>query len=96
MNAANLTVRVEIRSTNLTDTKKFDGNGKTYGWQSAAIFNGGDYPTPFRVNVEAGHEYQPGDYTIAPASYKVDEMGNLKLKSTKLLPIGGTSAQIKK
>lgn len=84
-------VRVEIRSKSLTDVKEFSGNKKTYGWQSAAIFNGGDYPAPFRVNVEVGHEYEPGEYTIAPSSYRVDEMGNLKLKSTKLLPLGGST-----
>jgi hypothetical protein len=82
-------IRVEIRSKNLVDVNEF--HGKTYGWQNAAIFNGGDYPAPFRVNVQQGHEYDPGDYTIDPRSYRVDEMGNLKLKSTKLLPLGGTS-----
>lgn len=85
-------IRVEVRTTNLVDVKQFDGNKKTYGWQNAAIYNGGDYPAPFRVNVEEGHEYPPGDYTLDPRSYRVDEMGNLKLKSVKLLPLGGTSA----
>jgi hypothetical protein len=85
----NTQVRVEVRSKNLTDTKEFQG--KHYGWQSAAVFNGGDYPAPFRVNVRVGEEYEPGEYTIAPSSFRVDEMGNLKLKSTKLLPLGGTS-----
>ena len=82
-------IRVEIRSKNLVDVKDFQG--KTYGWQNAAIFNGGDYPAPFRVNVQQGHEYDPGEYTIDPRSYRVDEIGNLKLKSTKLLPLGGAS-----
>lgn len=87
-------VRVEVRSKNLTDVKPF--SGKVYGRQSAAVFNGGDYPTPFHVTVEQGHEYEPGDYTIAPSSYRVDDMGNLKLKSTKLLPLGGSSAPAKR
>lgn len=87
-------IRVEVRSTNLIDVKDFQG--KTYGWQSAAIYNGGDYPAPFRVNVQKGHEYAPGEYTIDPRSYRVDEMGNLKLKSTKLLPLGGSSAPAKR
>lgn len=86
-------VRIEIRSTNLLDEKEFAGNKKTYGRQNAAIFNGGDYPTPFKVNVEKGHEYAPGEYTIDPRSYIADEMGNLKLKSLKLLPLAGSSAK---
>lgn len=82
---------VVIQSTNLQDVKEFDGNKKTYGWQSAGIFNGGDFPLPFRVNVEKGHEYAPGEYVIAPRSFITDGMGNLKLKSIKLLPTGGSS-----
>jgi hypothetical protein len=85
-------IRVTVLSKVLHDAKVFAQNGKTYGRQNAAIFNGGDFPVPFNVNVEAGHEYEPGEYTIAPSSYRVDEMGNLKLKSTKLLPLGGSSA----
>lgn len=80
-------VRIEIRSKN-TDRAR-DYKGKTYAEQQAAIYNGGDYPTPFKVNVERGHEYEPGDYTIDPRSYTADEFGNLKLKGLRLLPLGG-------
>lgn len=86
-----LLVRVVIQSTTLQDVKEFEGNKKTYGWQSAGIFNGGDFPLPFRVNVEKGHEYPPGEYVISPRSFIADNMGNLKLKSIKLLPISGSS-----
>jgi len=82
-------VRVVVQSKNLVDVKEFQG--KRYGWQSAGCFNGGDFPAPFRVNVLEGHEYDPGEYTIAPSSYRTDDMGNLKLKSIKLLPLGGAS-----
>lgn len=84
-------IRCVVQSTNLTNVKKFDGNGKFYGTQSAAIFNGGDFPMPFGVNVEQGNEYAPGEYTIDPRSFQRDGMGNLKLQKLKLLPLGGSS-----
>lgn len=83
-------IRVEIRSKN-TDRAR-DYKGKTYAEQQAAIYNGGDYPTPFKVNVEKGHEYEPGDYTIDPRSFTTDQYGNLAVKALRLLPIGGSSA----
>ena len=88
-------IRVVVQSIELANEKVFAGNGKTYGSQYAAIFTGGPFPVPFKVNVEKGHEYPPGDYTIAPGSFITDEMGNLKLKSIKLLPLGGSSASAK-
>lgn len=66
-------------------------NNKTYAEQGAAIHNGGDFPVPFKVNVEKGHEYEPGEYVIDPRSYTRDDMGNLKLKGVRLLPLGGAS-----
>jgi hypothetical protein len=87
MNAA----RVVVVSKELHEKSEF--KGKTYGWQNAAIYNGGDFPVPFHVNVEAGHEYEPGEYMVAPASFIADEMKNLKLKRVKLLPMGGAVAQ---
>lgn len=89
-------VRVIVQNTELVNEKVFAQNGKTYGSQYAAIFSGGPFPIPFKVNVEKGHEYPPGEYTIAPSSYITDDMGNLKLKSTKLLPLGGSSLPAKK
>lgn len=87
MNAA----RVVVVSKDLHDESDF--KNKKYGWQNAAIYNGGDFPLPFHVNVEKGHEYEPGEYTVAPASFIADEMKNLKLKRVKLLPLGGAVAQ---
>ena len=37
-------------------------------------------------------EYEPGEYTICPTSFQRDDFGNLKLKSVKLLSLGGSSA----
>lgn len=85
---------VEIHSKNLSREKPY--NNKIYGTQSAAIFNGGDFPLPINVNVEKGHEYEPGQYTIDPRSFTRDDMGNLKIKGLKLLPLGGSSTQPKK
>lgn len=83
------TIRVEVRSKNLDRVRLYQG--KNYGEQSAAIFNGGDYPLPFKVNVEQGREYDPGEYTIDPRSFVTDAMGNLQLKRVRLLPLGGAA-----
>jgi hypothetical protein len=87
-------VRVVVADTNLSRTKEF--KGKTYGTQAAAIYNGGSFPMPFGVNVAQGGEYAPGEYTICPTSFQRDDFGNLKLKSVKLLPLGGSSAPVRK
>lgn len=84
---------VEVLTTNTHAAKEY--RGKTYAKQNAAIYNGGDHPTPFEVNVEVGHEYPPGQYTIDPRSIITDEMRNLKFKSLKLLPLGGNSGKAK-
>jgi len=85
-----VSVRVVVASKSLNRTKDF--KGKTYGTQAAAIYNGGDFPMPFGVNVAQGAEYDPGEYTICPTSFQRDDFGNLKLKGVKLLPLGGSSS----
>jgi hypothetical protein len=85
---------VVIQSKNLNRVEEW--KGKYYGEQSAAMRNGGDFPTPIKVRVERGHEYEPGEYTFDPASFIADEMGNPKLKRVKLLPLGGSSAPVRK
>lgn len=82
-----LNPRIVVVSKNLHDEKEFQG--KRYGWQDAAIYNGGDFPAPFHVNVQVGHEYEPGEYVVDPRSFRPDDNKNLRLKSVKLLPIGG-------
>lgn len=81
-------IRVVVASKDLGSYRK-EYKGKFYGYQNAAIHNGGDFPLPFQVNVEAGHEYEPGEYTIDPRSFRVDERQNLVLKGVKLLPLSG-------
>ena len=89
----NQSIVVVVQSKNLQRVENW--KGKNYGEQSAAMFTGGDFPTPIKVRVEQGAEYEPGDYTFAPSSFIADEMGNPKLKRIRLLPLGG-SAVVKK
>lgn len=89
-----MSIRIEVKSTELRRAEEW--KGKVYGEQSAAMYNGGDFPTPIKVRVEKGHEYQPGEYVFDPASFVADEMGNPKLKRVKLLPVGGSSVPTKK
>lgn len=87
-------VRIEVRSKTLDRVRQYQG--KNYGEQSCAIYNGSDYPLPIKVNVEQGREYEPGEYTIDPRSFTRDEMGNLKIKGLRLLPLGGSSRPVPK
>lgn len=89
-----MSIRIEVKSTELRRAEEW--KGKVYGEQSAAMYNGGDFPTPIKVRVEKGHEYPPGEYVFDPASFIADEMGNPKLKRVKLLPVGGSSVPAKK
>lgn len=84
-------IRVVVKSKDTGSYVK-EYKGKSYAYQNAAIFNGGDFPLPFQVNVEVGKEYDPGEYTIDPRSIRVDERQNLVFKGVKLLPLGGGSA----
>lgn len=84
-----LSVVVEVRSKELRRVENW--KGKNYGEQTAAMYNGGDFPTPIKVRVEQGHEYEPGRYVFDPASFIADEMGNPKLKRVRLLPVGGAN-----
>lgn len=90
----NNAVRIVVASKELARAEEW--KGKTYGEQTAAIYNGTDFPLPIKVRVERGHEYEPGEYTIDPRSFTRDDMGNLKIKGLKLLPLGGTSAAANK
>lgn len=86
-------IRIVVASKDTGSYSK-EYKGKVYVYQNAAIFAGGDFPLPFQVNVEKGHEYEPGDYTIDPKSFRVDDRQNLTLRGVKLLPIAGSSAGI--
>lgn len=81
------TVQVEVRSPTVTNVKPY--NNKNYGNQRVALHNGGDFPLPFDVYVEAENPYPKGMYALDGRSFRVDEKGRLVLKGIKLLPLGG-------
>lgn len=78
-------MRVEIKS-NKSSNQRAGNNGKTYGEQTAALHTGGDFPLPFKLNVEAGHEKPAGWYRLAPGSFGTDKFGNLVLGRIALEP----------
>lgn len=76
---------VEVKSKTSTNHRQ-GNNGKTYGEQQAALFDGGDYPIPFKLNREAGQELNPGRYRFARGSFGTDKFGNLVLGRLSLEP----------
>ena len=77
-------MRIEIKSKNLGNVRDYKGN--PWGEQSAAIHGGGDYPTPFKLNVQQGKEYAPGFYELDPSGFGTDKHGNLLLNKVRLVP----------
>jgi hypothetical protein len=71
-------MRIEIKSGNSINHRQ-GNNGKTYGEQQAALHDGGDFPIPFKVNVEVGQEKKPGFYRFGRGSFGTDKFGNLVL-----------------
>lgn len=84
---ADLAVRIVVLSKNISREREF--KGKVYGEQKAGMYNGGDFAKPIKVPVVKGEEYEPGTYVFDPASFTTDEHDNPKLKSVRLLRIGG-------
>ena len=78
-------MRVEIKSKTSTNHRT-GNNGKTYGEQQAALHTGGDFPLPFKVNAEVGHEKPAGWYRLSPSSFGTDKFGNLVLGRIALEP----------
>lgn len=78
-------MRVQIKSKSLGNIREY--RGRNYGEQQAAIIGSGDYPLPFKVNVEVGKEHEPGDYTLDEQSFATDQHGNLQLKRVRLAKI---------
>jgi len=76
-------MRVEIKSKTALN-QRTGNNGKVYGEQSAALHDGGDFPLPFKLNVEVGREHEPGMYAIAPGCHGTDKFGNLVLARVRL------------
>ena len=78
-------MRIEIKSAQSINHRA-GNNGKTYGEQQAALHDGGDFPVPFKLNVEVGKERAPGFYKIARGSFGNDKFGNLVLSRLNLEP----------
>lgn len=78
-------MRIEIKSKNLTNVG--DYKGKMYGEQQAAIYGSGDYPLPFKINVEQGKEHAPGFYDLDVSGFGTDQHGNLKLNKVRLVAV---------
>lgn len=77
-------MHVEIKSKTSINHRQ-GNNGKTYGEQQAALFeDGADFPIPFKLNVEVGHEKDPGRYRIGRGSHGTDKFGNLVLTRLNL------------
>ncbi|MDR7135722.1 hypothetical protein J2X06_002940 [Lysobacter niastensis] len=85
-------MRVEIKSNKSTNHRA-GNNGKTYGEQQAALHTGGDFPLPFKVNVEVGHEKPAGWYRLSPSSFGTDKFGNLVLGRLSLEQEPATAAK---
>lgn len=78
-------MKIQIKSKNTSNQREY--KGRMYGEQEAAILGGGDYPLPFKVNVELGKEYDPGDYTLDVQSFATDQHRNLQLKRVRLVKL---------
>jgi hypothetical protein len=87
-------MKVQIKSATSTNHREY--KGRYYGEQQAALVGGqADFPLAFRLNVERGAEYPPGDYELDPASFHTDEHGNLRMKRVRLLPTKAAPAPAK-
>jgi len=78
-------MQIEVKSKNLANVR--DYKGRNYGEQQAAILSNGDYPLPFKLNVEQGKEYEPGLYELDVAGFGTDKHGNLLLNKVRLSKI---------
>lgn len=83
-------MRIEVKSTNTKPAREY--KGKFYADQQAALHNGGDYPLPFNLNVERGHEVPAGEYTLSPSVFGTDQFGNLIMRRVKPSDLVSTSA----
>lgn len=74
---------VQFKSKSSSNHREY--KNKFYGEQQAALHGpGADYPLPFKVNVERGHEYEPGEYNLAMDSFGTDQHGNLRLNRVRI------------
>lgn len=83
---------IEIKNPNGINPRGY--KDKTYVEQECALFTpGSDYPLPFKINREQGHELKPGRYALDRQSFSVDQHGNLKLGRVRLVPLAPAAAK---
>lgn len=78
-------MRIEIKNAESANHRA-GNNGKVYGEQTAALHTGGDFPLPFKLNVEVGQEKRAGFYKLGSGSFGTDKFGNLVLGRVSLEP----------
>lgn len=79
-------IKSEVVNTNSGTSR----NGKSYSIreQNAALDNGGDFPHPFRIQLEDKQPaYAPGEYQLDPQSIYVGDFQRLSIGRVKLLPV---------
>lgn len=58
--------------------------------QAAFTAPGQDFPQPFLVSLgQDGQAYAPGQYTIDPSCFAVNQYGGLELRRVRLVALGG-------
>ncbi len=79
-------MKVIVKSTNCKQitSKK---NGVMYFFQTAALDNGTDFPSPFEIlHDDPKKAYAPGEYQFGPDAIYVDRSGKLSV-SPRLVPM---------
>ena len=54
-------------------------NDKLITKQCAALADGGPFPLPFWFTIQPDNPYQPGEYTFAPGTFKLNPWQGLEL-----------------
>lgn len=76
----------EVKSDKLNNLREY--KGAMYGEQTVALYDGGDYPTPGKLNRKEGEALKPGTYDLAPGCIGTDKHGNYVLGRIRLVPRG--------
>jgi len=96
-----MSIVIEVRSTDLKDrevTQRSTGKVFRFKEQEAWAHTVNDkgerhpYPEKITVSLPRGREtaYEPGDYTLHPASFYVGKFGSLEM-SARLVPVKSRS-----
>lgn len=88
-----ITVQVKSSKVHVKEGQKRNGGGayKIREQEAAFTVPGADWPKPFRLSLGEAEAYEPGQYTLAPESYHVNEYGALELRRVTLVKLAGAS-----